>query len=398
MPKNTKENSKDKKTTKTSKKNVVKVETKPEKTPEKKVSDVKPEVEFNRKDKVITSDSNNNFKILFIVTLCVAVVLIAALIYTIYSKRVPKLKDGDEIVATINGKTVTADDLFEALKESNGASELVNLIDEYIADKEITMSKEDEDYVDEVVDYYVDYADYYQTDLATFLANYVGLNGISNKDEFHDYIYNDYKKTLAITKFIGDQALEDDLKKYYTENYSDTLTVKHILIEVDSEAEDKDKADKEAYDKAVKLIKELNETSAKNLDSKFEKLAKENSDDTATYSNGGLKKDFTKKGTDEAFYNASLKLKDGEYTKEPVKSSSGYHIILKVSSTAVEEYDAIKDDVKKSYAESLLSEDDTLYTRKWGELREQYKLSINDDYIKKTYEDTLKKADEDSKK
>ena len=201
-------------------------------------------------------------------------------------------------------------------------------------------------------------------------------------------------KRLAIIKFIGDETSEDVLKKYYDDNYSDTQTVRHILIEVDSDAEDEEKADKEAYDKAVKLIKELNETSSKKLESKFEELAKNNSDDTGTYANGGLFENFNKKGTDEAFWNASLKLKDGEYTKEPVKSSYGYHIILKVSSTPVEEYKDIKDDVKRDFAENQLSEDSALFTKKWDELRKQYKLSIKDDFMKSAYEKTIKSANE----
>ena len=287
---------------------------------------------------------------------------------------------------------VTANDLYSSLKEKAGTDTLMNLIDTYIANKEVTITKENEDYVQSVVDYYKDYADYYSVDLETFLTNYVGLSGIKNEDEFYDYVLEDYKKTLAITKYISEEASEDDLKKYYEENYSDKLTVRHILIEVDSEAEDKDKADKDAYDKAVKLIKELNNTDSSNLSSKFEQLAKDNSDDTGTYANGGLFENFSKKDVYEEFYNASYELKDGEYTKEPVKTEYGYHIILKVSSTPVEEYESVKESVKTGYAENLLSSDDTLFIRKWDELRKKYKISIEDDFIKKAYENTISEA------
>lgn len=328
----------------------------------------------------------------FVISLCAIVILIATLIFTLCTKRVPKTSDGNEVIATVNGKTITTDELYQSLKESYGTDTLINLIDSYIADKEVKVTDDDKKYVQEVVDYYKDYADYYGTDLSTFLTNYVGLTGISTEDEFYDYVLADYKKTLAVKKFVGDEASEDDLKEYYKNSYSDSLTVKHILIEVDSEAEDTDAAEKEAYDKAVELIKKLDKTDAENIDSKFEELAKDNSDDTATYSNGGLIEDFTKTDVEESFYEAANDLKDGEYTKEPVKTSYGYHIILKVSSTPVEKFENIKDDVRNAYAENLLTTDSTLQISKWDELRKQYKLSIKDDFIKDLYESTINKA------
>lgn len=326
----------------------------------------------------------------FVVSLCIIILLTAILIFVLCTKRVPTTSKGEEIVATINGKKITADELYLSLKDSNGSNELLNIIDEYISEKEVTVSEKDEEYVQEVVDYYVEYAEYYETDFETFLINYVGLNGISTEKEFYEYVLKDYKKTLAVQKYIGEKTNKDDLKKYYEKNYTDSLTAKHILIEIDSEAEDKDKAEKEAYDKAVKLIQKLNNTKKEKLDDKFDELAEKNSDDTATYSNGGLIEDFTKAEVEEAFYEAAYKLEDGKYTSEPIKTSYGYHIILKVSSKPVEEFDKILDDVKKSYAESLLNEDSTLFASKWAELRKEYKLSIKDDFIKSAYEESIK--------
>ena len=370
-----------------------KVETKKteiKKNPEKEVK-VKEVVkkEKGKKESIVNKVMSNTP---FVIALCVILVLIGALLFTASYRKVPKTSKGKEIVATIKGKKITADDLYESLKESYGTDTLINLIDSYIADKEVEITKDNEKYVQEVVDYYKEYAEYYKTDLATFLASYVGLNGIETEEQFYDYVLQDYKKTLTVTNFIGENATEEDLKKHYKENFSDKLTVKHILIEVDSEAEDSKKAEEEAYEKAMDLIEELNETSSKKLDSKFEKLAEDNSDDTATYSKGGLIENFTKKDVVEEFWNASLELKDGKYTKEPVKSSYGYHIILKVSSTPVEKYKDIKNEVKTSYAESLMANDSTLITKKWDEIRKQYKLSIEDDFIKGLYKKTLKEA------
>lgn len=398
MPNNTNgKNSKGKKHSSASTKKVETKKTQPEKKVEHNTEVKETEVKNDKIRKEEKSSSNGlnvSMSTLFKITLCVAIVLLAALIFTAYSKRVPKTSNGKEIIATIKGKKITADDLYDELKKDRGTEALVNIIDKYISDKEVTVTDDDKEYVQGVVDYYKQYAEYYQTDFETFLANYMGLTDVTNENEFFDYVLEDYKKTLAVTKFIADEAKEEDIKNYYNENYSDTLKVRHILIEVDSDAEDADKADKEAYDKAAKLIKELDGTKASKLEDKFKDLAKNNSDDTATYSDGGLIEDVTTTSVVKEFYDAASKLKDGEYTKEPVKSSYGYHIIYKISSTPVEKYEDIKDDVKKAYAQKLLSDDNTLFTKKWDELRKQYKLSIKDDVINDNYTTTIKEATE----
>ena len=390
MPKKTEEkNIKGKKTTKAS---TIKKTTKAKKTvnPAVEVKEVVVEKKEIKKGNKENSLMNNTP---FVISMCIIILLVAVLLFTLCTKRVPLTSKGDEVVATIKGKKITANDLYASLKEENGQTALLNIVDEYIANKEVTITEDDNKKVKEIVDYYLEYAEYYKVDLATFLVNYVGIQGIETEDEFKEFVLKDYKKTLAVQKYIGEEAKEEDLKKYYKENYTDTLTVKHILIEIDKEEEDTEKAEKAAYDKAVKLIQKLNNTSEKKLDEKFEELAEKNSDDTGTYSNGGLVENFVKKDVDEAFYNASHELKDGEYTKEPVKSSFGYHIILKVSSKPVKKYNKIVDEVKKSYAENLLASDTTLSAKKWDELRNQYKLSIKDDFIKKAYKDSLKEIE-----
>lgn len=412
MPKNTtKKNTKGTKSTaskkvETKKTPVAKVETKKaevKKAPAKKVETKVMEKKVEVKEVVKTKKGKNESKVKvliaklmdntpFVCAACLVVLLLAALILVLCFKRVPKTSDGKEILATINGKEITADELYLELIDENGTEKLVNMIDTYIADKEVEVTDEHKEYVKEVVDYYKEYAEYYGVDLATFLANYVGLTGITTEDEFSEYVLKDYKKTVAITNYIGDKATEEDLKEYYKENYSDKLTVKHILIEVDAEAEDKDKADKEAKEKAKELIEELNDTSSKKLDKKFEELAEDNSDDTATYSKGGLIEDFSKKDVVKEFWEASNKLEDGEYTAKPIKTSYGYHIILRVGSKPVEKFNDIKDEVKKAYAESLLNADATLFAAKWDELRNEYKLSIKDDLIKKAYKKQLEEA------
>lgn len=364
----------------TSKKDV-KVEVKNE---EPKTVEVKPVVKNETIQKGNECSCKNNTP--FIISLCVIVILLAALIYSICSKRIPKLKDGNEIVATIKGKDITANDLFESLKESYGTSALLDIIDTYIANKEVKITDDDKEYANEVVDYYKEMAEYYQVEFITFINNYLGLTDITSEKEFNDFVLEDYKKTLVVKNYLIDNAKEEDLKEYYEANYSDKLTVKHILIEVDPENEDSEAADEEARETAEEIINKLNDTDKDDLDEKFNELARDYSDDTQTYNNGGLMEDLVKANIQESFFNAAYELEDGEYTKEPVKTTYGYHVILKVSSKPADKYEDVIDAVKSEYADSLLSLDSSIMTLTWDEIRNKYKLSINDDIIKEAYE------------
>lgn len=321
---------------------------------------------------------------------CIIILVLAIIIVVLaFSKRIPKTKNGEEILASIDGLTITSDKLYADLKDSYGTDQLISMIDEAIADdyvKELT--KENEEYIDQVVDYYKQYADYYGVSFEDFLSQYVGISGVTTEDEFRDYVTKDYKKTLAVKKYIGSTISEEELKKEFKENYKEKLTVRHILIEVNDDTSEED-----AKAQAEELIKQLDEVKddADKLEEKFKDLAYDNSADTATYEDGGLFEDFSKGEVDEAFYEAAKNLKNGEYTAEPVKSQYGYHIILKVSSKT-NKYEEVKDEIKDALAEQKLNEDATLQVSAWDKLRKKYNLKINDTDVKKAYNKTIKDA------
>ena len=325
----------------------------------------------------------------FVISIIVIIILVIMVVLLALCKRVPKLKNGEEVLASVKGLNVTADKFYTSLKNSYGTTDVMNQIDQFIADDYVKkFTKDDNKYIDQVVDYYKQYAKYYGVSFEDFLSQYVGISGVTSEKEFRAYVKKDYKKTLALKKYIGSTISEKELKKEYESNYKEKLTVRHILIEINDEVSEED-AKKQAED----LIKQLDEVkdNADELEKKFKELAYDNSNDSGTYEDGGLFKDFSKNGVDEAFYNASKKLKKGEYTKEPVKSQYGYHVILKVSSKTTK-YKDVKETIKKDLAEKKLNEDATLQTTAWDELRKKYKLKINDSDVKKNYEKSLKNA------
>ena len=164
------------------------------------------------------------------------------------------------------------------------------------------------------------------------------------------------------------------------------MTVKHILITPettdDMSEEDTEKAENEAKKKAEEVIEKLNNGE------KFDDLVKEYSDDEGSKDNNGLVENFTKDGVVSEFWDASIELKDGEYTKEPVKSEYGYHVIYRVSQKEKAKLKDVKDDIKEKLVEEKLNSDAELATKTWVEIRKKYKLDIKDDDIKKAYNES----------
>lgn len=102
------------------------------------------------------------------------------------------------------------------------------------------------------------------------------------------------------------------------------LQVRHILFFVD----EGDKGypvkhtDAEAKQMAQDVIDQLE------AGKDFSELAKEKSEDSGTKADGGLYT-FSKGEAVPEFEDAAFALEDGEYTKTPVKTDYGYHVILR---------------------------------------------------------------------
>jgi peptidyl-prolyl cis-trans isomerase C len=110
-------------------------------------------------------------------------------------------------------------------------------------------------------------------------------------------------------KFLTEKAVKEAYDQYVAEFPKDKTEIKarHILV--------KDEAS------AKKIIKSLESGGD------FMKLARENSIDKTSAAEGGDVGYFTDETMVPEFYGASEKLKSGEFTKSPVKSDFGYHII-----------------------------------------------------------------------
>lgn len=127
------------------------------------------------------------------------------------------------------------------------------------------------------------------------------------------------------------QVSEADLRQYYADHKSEYEQVhaRHILIRVQGSQVpvrpgQKDLTDAEALAKAQEIRKKIQDGAD------FGELAKLESDDIGSGSNGGDMPAFRRGQMVPSFEQAAFAMKPGELS-EPVKSQFGYHIILVVS-------------------------------------------------------------------
>ncbi len=153
--------------------------------------------------------------------------------------------------------------------------------------------------------------------------------GIQN-DPLYKSTLEKMKKELALEiwmkKEFESQKIDDkDVKAFYDKNKNmfsrpETVKAKHILVKSEKDAKD--------------IIKELKK--AKDVKSTFVKLAAKKSTGPSG-PNGGELGWFDRTKMVKPFADAAFKLKKGEFTKTPVKTQFGYHVIYvedkKASST-----------------------------------------------------------------
>ena len=295
-----------------------------------------------------------------------------------------ELEDNHTIVKTDEG-TIKADALYEKLRDKYGISMLVDLIDHQLFDEKYKTDNEEEETIDSQVE---QMKSQYNNDQEAFEAAITQYLGVEDEDELRDMLSLEYKRNLAIEDYVKKSISDDEIQKYYDDEVIGDIKVRHILIKPettdDMSTEEQQEAEDKAKEEAEDLIKQLDDGAD------FAELAKKNSDDTGSASDGGLIDYFNKDDNmDEAFLNASIDLEEGKYTEEPVKSSFGYHIILKVDQKSKPKLKNVKDDIIETLADEKLNEDATLRYNALIEIRKDAGIEFKDDSLKKDYDELM---------
>lgn len=321
---------------------------------------------------------------------CLSTLLVISLIATGCGKEI-EVKNGSKVAVSVTGDKFTATEYYEKIKENN-ITELIDMIDHSLFDKKY---KTDEKETEEINSQINQIKSYYGSNEETYLSIINQYFGAESEDELKEILSLEYKRNLAVEDYIKKNIKDDEIKKYYEENIYGEVKASHILIAVDvnddATDEEKEEAENKAKEKAEELINKLNDGE------KFDKLAKENSADQSNASNGGDLGYFDLNDMVEEFSNAVKDLNVDEYTKEPIKTEFGYHIILKTGQKEKPKLKEVKDDIKDEIKTQKLNDDNSLYYEALKAIREDNKIKWNDDKLKKAYNKYMDKLIENAK-
>ena len=295
--------------------------------------------------------------------------------------KVSKLKNGEEAVVKFDKLDgISVDSLYDNLKDRYAISILIDMIDKEILFKEYKDKLNDaEDYADEQVK---NLKKNYDSDeeLLNAIRNYYGYNTLK---EFKEYIELNYFRDLATDDYAKKQVTDKEIESYYDTDIVGDIEASHILITVDVKDDATDEEKTKAEEKAKKTAKEVIEKLNNGED--FSDLAKKYSKDDSNKDKGGALGKFNKGDMEETFETAAYALKVDEYTKEPVKTSYGYHIIKKTKEYDKKELKDVKKNIIKTLAEKKVNEDKTISITALKELRKDKGMKIEDDELKSSY-------------
>ncbi len=297
-------------------------------------------------------------------------------------KEIPTLSDGSQAVVSFNEGTesISANQLYEKMKENYSLNAILTLMDTEILEQK---------YPDDLEDA----KDQAESTIESLIKTYgesqvIAMYGSVNSGEEMLYLSN--LRNKAILDYGKSLVTEDEINSYYEKNIYGDVTVDHILITTgvteDTSTEEKTKLEEEAKKKINTIISELDK--AEDKLTRFKELAKEYSEDEATKNNGGSLGAINT-GTLSSSYDEILKsareLKDGEYSKEVITTSLGYHVIFRENSSEKPSLDDKKDEITETLANEKLSNDQTLQVTALDELRKEYGMTFNDTDIKEKY-------------
>ena len=125
-----------------------------------------------------------------------------------------KLSDGKESVVTFKDNAgISAETLYEKLKDKHGVEVLVNLMDTELLSKEYSKTDSEQDYVDNMFN---SYKKQWGDNFKSYMAYYFG---VSTEDELKEYIRLNYRRN-AWTEDYAKKQVSKKLKACYKKIYN----------------------------------------------------------------------------------------------------------------------------------------------------------------------------------
>lgn len=305
--------------------------------------------------------------------LLVGILLTIIVVLIIWPKRIAKLENGQEVAATVGKTNITADNMYDNLRNKYGVDSLIELIDRAILDEKYTLTEEDNKSIKETAEnYYKNYETYYQLSKEEFLKQY----NFGTEENFLKYLELDYKRSKYVEEYLIKNVTDKEIDSYYKESYFAPFKVEHILVKTGENM-----TTDEAKAKIEKIIKELNKgTSWEKIKTKYK------SDITTESFNVEFDSSY-----EESFTKAAKALKDGKYSTTPVQTTYGYHVIYRIETLDKEEISNIKDRLVSKVVQKKKTENTNYYQKTLIIMRDEAGFEIKDSSLNKMYE-TFKKS------
>ena len=310
--------------------------------------------------------------------------------------KIPTLSNGDEAVVSFkDNNLISANDLYNELKEDYALKSLINMIDTYVFETEFKDKISDaktyaKASIDSMREQYGD-----DSQLLQAIQYYTGYSTI---EAYENYIYLNYLQEEAAKEYAKTKISDKEIEKYYKNNAVGDIEVSHILITSDVKDGDEEdeiaKKEDKAKETANEVINKLNEAKkeGKDINGVFNKLAQEYSKDDSTKSNGGslgrINKDTLGSQYDE-LVDAAYKLKDGEYSTEIITTELGYHIILRTKTYDKASLEDSKEKIKDKLAEAYIESNPEVAVEALTYYRDKYDMKITDDKLAKQYKNYM---------
>ena len=324
------------------------------------------------------------------IIIALSTLLAVSLLATGCGKKI-EVKNGSKVAVSTSGGKITATEYYEKIKEKD-IGMLIDMIDHSLFDKKYKTTDEETESINNQIDQIKSYS---KNDEATYQSLLKQYFGVETEEELRDMLSLEYKRKLAVDDYLKDNLKDDEINNYYEKSITGQIKASHILITVDTKEDapedEKAEAEKKAKETAEEVIKQLKKGK------KFATLAKKYSKDTATATNGGDLGYFYPDTMVEEFSNAVKELKNDEYTKEPVKTKFGYHIILRTGEKDKPKLEEVKEEIQTTLVSQKLSENASLYYETLKEIHKKKKISFNDDTLKKAYNTYMDKLIESAK-
>ena len=277
--------------------------------------------------------------------------------------------DNNKKIATIKGGHISEKDLYQEMKKVYPVDYLLDLVDNIILDNKYKLTDEqNQEIEDQVNDILNQYQTYGYTE-----EQFLSGNGFESREDFKTYLALDYKRNLYLIEYFKTLIPQEDIENYYNENVYGEINTKHILVQVTDSVTDED-----AKKLANEIIEKLNNGA------NFDDVAKEYGDKVVFEELGynGFNSSLAKE-----YVEASQNIENGTYSKEPVKTDFGYHIIYRIDQKEKPTLEEAQNDIIEILAQDLEAEDQYIRYKALIKLREDNGLNFKDTKYKEEYQE-----------